>query len=217
MLAALRKKTKPLTYFLARPFVMLGIHPNIVSFLAIPLILIAAYFIYMKSYLIATFFVLLAVMMDFIDGAVAELTKKKSYFGNYFETMIDKYVEMILIASFSFHYPVLSSLALGFSLILSYAKPRVALVIITDNRDWPGIGEHADKFVIILLFMLLASFVPHIFGFDAIEMMLWVLIIVTFIGGVQRIIYAKKLIEEAQRKGKILPYLKKDAGHDAVE
>ena len=47
--------------------------------------------------------------------------------------------------------------------------------------------------------------------------MLWLLIIMTIIGGAQRILYAKKLIEEAERKGKILPYLKKDAGHKAIE
>ncbi|MEM4598723.1 MAG: CDP-alcohol phosphatidyltransferase family protein [Candidatus Diapherotrites archaeon] len=217
MLSQMRKKTKPFTYVLAKPFAMLNLHPNIVSFLAIPLILIAAYFIYAKSYLVALIFVLFATMMDFIDGAVAELTKKQSHFGNYFETMIDKYVDFILIASFSFHYPVLSAIAIGLSMISSYAKPRAALVIIADNRDWPAIGEHADKLIIVMFFMLLASFSPKIFGTDTIEIMLWLLIIVTFIGGIQRIIYAKKLIEEAERKGKILPYLKKGAGHDAVE
>ncbi|MCX8190485.1 MAG: CDP-alcohol phosphatidyltransferase family protein [Candidatus Diapherotrites archaeon] len=217
MLSQLRKKTKPLTYLLAKPFAVLNLHPNFVSFLAIPLIIIAAYFIYSKNYLIAAAFVLLATLMDFIDGAVAELTKKKSYFGNYFETMIDKYVDVILIASFSFHYPVLSAIAVGLSMISSYAKPRAALVIIADNRDWPAIGEHADKLIIIIFFMILASFMPKVVGIDVIAVMLWVLIVVSLIGGMQRIMYAKKLIAEAEKKGKILPYLRKGAGHNAVE
>lgn len=217
MLGQLRSKSKPLAYMLARPFAALNLHPNLVSFFGIPLILIAGYFIYTENYLPAAIFTLLAVLMDFIDGAVAELTKKKSYFGNYFETMMDKYVEMILLASFSFHFPVESVFALAFSFMESYAKPRVALVIITDNRDWPAIGEHADKFVLVIAFTFLAAFVPIIFGIETIRIMLWLLIVVTLIGGTQRILYAKKLIEEAERKGKILPYLKKDAGHEAVE
>jgi phosphatidylglycerophosphate synthase len=217
MLGQLRSKTKPLAFTLARPFAALRMHPNMVSFLGIPLILIAGYFIYHSNYLLAAVFTLLAITMDFIDGAVAELTKKKSYFGNYFETMMDKYVEMILLASFAFHFPVESVFALAFAFMESYAKPRVALVIITDNRDWPAIGEHADKFVLIISFLFLAAFVPVILGVETLRLMLWLLIIMTIIGGAQRILYAKKLIEEAERKGKILPYLKKDAGHKAIE
>jgi len=202
---------------LAKPFAVLGVHPNIVSFLGIPLALVAGYFIYSGNYLLASIFALLAITMDFIDGAVAELTKKKSYFGNYFETMMDKYVEMILLGSFVFVFPFESVFALGFSLMESYAKPRVGLVIITDNRDWPAIGEHADKLSLIIIGLLLASFVPAIFGIETLRIVLWLLIAMTIIGGVQRILYAKKLIEEAERKGKILPYLKKDAGHKAIE
>jgi len=217
MLGRLRGKTKKLAFILAKPFAVLGIHPNIVSFLGIPLALIAGYFIYSGNYLLAGLFALLAITMDFIDGAVAELTKKKSHFGNYFETMMDKYVEMILLGSFVFAFPFESVFALGFSLMESYAKPRVGLVIITDNRDWPAIGEHADKLSLIIIGLLLASFVPAIFGIETLRIVLWLLIAMTIIGGAQRILYAKKLIEEAERKGKILPYLKKDAGHKAIE
>ncbi len=217
MLAKFRDKSKGLAYALAKPFAILHIHPNIVSFLGVPLALIAGYFIYNSSFLLASVFALLAVSMDFIDGAVAELTHKKSYFGNYLETMMDKYVEMILIGSFVFHFPVESVFALGFSLMESYAKPRAALVIITDNRDWPAIGEHADKLSLIIIGLFIAHFLPKIFGLETLRIVLILLIIMTVIGGTQRILYAKKLIEEAERKGKILPYLKKDAGHKAIE
>ena len=197
MLAKFRDKSKGLAYALAKPFAILHIHPNIVSFLGVPLALIAGYFIYNSSFLLASVFALLAVSMDFIDGAVAELTHKKSYFGNYLETMMDKYVEMILLASFAFHFPVESVFALAFSFMESYAKPRVALVIITDNRDWPAIGEHADKFVLIISFLFIAAFFPVVLGIETLRLMLWLMIIMTLIGGAQRMLYAKKLIEEA--------------------
>ena len=71
--------------------------------------------------------------------------------GNYFETMIDKFVDFIMLGSLCVFYPLASVLALGTSMISSYAKPRVGLIIVTDNRDWPAIGEHADKLIVLLL------------------------------------------------------------------
>ncbi len=217
MLGKLRKKTKPLPVFLAKPFAAIGIHPNIVSFLGMPLALIAAFFIFQQHYLLALLFVVLAITMDLIDGSVAKLSGKKSYFGNYLETMIDKYVEFFLFAGFVFAYPLETVLVVGFSLIESYAKPRVALVIIADNRDWPAIGEHADKMVLLMAGLIASSFFPKIIGFQTMRLFLWLIIGMVFIGGIQRILYAKKLIRNAAKKGTILPYLKKGLGHKPIK
>lgn len=217
MLGKHREKTKAFSSIIAKPFIWLKIPPNIVSMLGILLALIAAYFIYLQEYLLAAIFGALAISMDFIDGTVAQKLGKKSYFGNYFETMIDKYVEVILFASLAFHFPIESALLVGLSLIESYAKPRVALVIITDNRDWPAIGEHADKLALFLIGLVTAEFFPIVQGVKTMQAVLTVMILMVLVGGIQRILYAKKLIKEAKEKGKILPYLKKGAGHKPVE
>ncbi|MCX6803167.1 MAG: hypothetical protein NTY48_01200, partial [Candidatus Diapherotrites archaeon] len=95
-------------------------------------------------------------------------------------------------------------LALGFSMVSSYAKPRVALIIITDNRDWPAIGEHADKLVIVLVGLLLAFA-----GLNILWILLYFIAAIGLIGTLQRIAYAKGLITEAEKKGSLLPYIKK--------
>jgi phosphatidylglycerophosphate synthase len=217
MLGKTRPLTKSLTFILAKPFVWLRMPPNFVSFLGIPLALCAAYFIFYQQYLFAFVFSLLAILMDFIDGSVAEQQGRTTYFGNYFETMMDKYTEVILLASFAFHFGIESALAVGLSLMESYAKPRAALVVIADNRDWPAIGEHADKLALFLIGLLLASFEPAINGIPTMKIVLWILIAMVTVGAIQRMFYAKKLIGEGEKKGTILPYLKKKAGHDAVE
>ncbi len=217
MLGRTRPKTKKLTALLAKPFVWLRVPPNVVSFLGIPLALCAAYFIYWQNYLPAFAFTALAILMDFIDGSVAEQLGKTTYFGNYFETMMDKYTEVIILASFAFQFPVESALAVGLSLMESYAKPRAALVVIADNRDWPAIGEHADKLVLLLTGLLIASFYPSIGNVKTMQVVLVILIAIVTIGGIQRILYARKLIDEGKKKGSILPYLLKNAGHRAVE
>lgn len=217
MLGIARPKTRKLTGMLAKPFVWLRVPPNLVSFLGIPLALIAAYFIFFQQYLYALAFAFLAILMDFIDGSVAEQLGKKTYFGNYFETMMDKYAEVILLASFAFHFPIESALAVGLSLMESYAKPRAALVVIADNRDWPALGEHADKLALLLVGLFIAAFYPVVYGIETMRAVLVILIAMVSIGGIQRIFYAKKLIKEGEKKGKILPYLLKDAGHKAIE
>jgi archaetidylinositol phosphate synthase len=205
MISKLRSKTKTFAKVLAWPFIKLKISPNMISVLGLILALIGAYFVTQQQWLFAFVFFLLAPTMDLIDGTVARALKKQSNWGNYFETMIDKLVDFTMIASFVFIpiYSIPAILAVGFSLISSYAKPRVALIIITDNHDWPAIGEHADKLILILLALLLASF-----NFVYIEYFLSLIALISAIGIIQRMLYAKKLIKEAEKKGNLLPYIK---------
>jgi len=206
MLSIFRKSTKSLANLLAKPFIFLKISPNIVSLLGLVFALIGAFFVAKQDWLFAFIFFILAPTMDLIDGAVARATKKQSNWGNYFETMVDKLVDFVMIGSFACvpSLAIASVLALGFSMISSYAKPRVALIIITDNRDWPAIGEHADKLVIVLLGLLLAYL-----GYNYLSEMLYLVAIISCIGAFQRMYYAKKLIKEAEKKGTLLPYIKK--------
>jgi phosphatidylglycerophosphate synthase len=140
-----------------------------------------------------------------VDGTVARALKKASPWGNYFETMLDRFVEFVLLGSFVFIFPLGSILALGFSMLVSYAKPRVGLIIITDNRDWPGIGDHADKLVLMMIGLVCASL-----GFVfVIEYVLYIIAFISLIGALQRMNYAHKLILEAEKKGTLLPYIKK--------
>jgi len=206
MLSVLRSKVKPFARVLAKPFVFFRIDPNLISVFGLVLALIGAFFVTQENWLFALVFFVLAPTMDLIDGEVARSIGKRSNWGNYFETMIDKFVDFVMIGSFVF-IPVLAVpavLALGFSMISSYAKPRVALIIITDNHDWPAIGEHADKLIIILVALLLAAL-----GMNIIGILLYFIAIIGCVGSLQRIAYAKKLLIEAERKGNLLPYIKK--------
>jgi len=209
MISKLRGKIGFLQNPLAWPFIKLRISPNDISVIGLILALIGAYFVYEQNWILAFIFFLLAPTMDLIDGTVARALNKRSNWGNYFETMIDKFVDFAMLGSFIFIYPLASVLALGFSMLSSYAKPRVALIIITDNRDWPAIGEHADKLVIVLAMLLLASFgITNLFGISIIECGLYLIALIAFIGTLQRMSYAKKLIVEAEKKGTLLPYIK---------
>jgi archaetidylinositol phosphate synthase len=209
VLSGIRKSLKPFVEFVASPFAKLGIDPNILSFVAVPLAFISGYFIASGVFFLAFIFAVLSVSIDLFDGAVARLQNRQSLFGNYIETIIDKVVEIVLFISCSFVHPFAAASALGFSMLVSYAKPRVALVIITDNRDWPGVGEHSERMILLVSGLLLSSFGINFSGVSALELFLWAIAIVSFVGFITRIFFAKTLIEKAEKNGDILPYLKK--------
>ncbi|MFA5763866.1 MAG: CDP-alcohol phosphatidyltransferase family protein [archaeon] len=209
MISKLRERIGFLQNILAWPFIKLKISPNAISVIGLVLALIGVYFVTRQNWLLAFVFFLLAPTMDLIDGTVARALNKKSNWGNYFETMIDKIVDFAMLGSFVLFFPVASVLAVGFSALSSYAKPRVGLIIITDNHDWPAIGEHADKLLIILLVLLCASFgFTSLFGYNVIEIGLYLIALISGVGAIQRIIYAKKLIKKAEKEGTLLPYIK---------
>lgn len=208
MFSVLRKHSGKAIKLLASPFIMLKIPANIVSISGIIFAVIAVYNIYFQNYFVGFIFSVLAVIPDLIDGTIARELNQDSPWGNYFETIIDKIVMSMLIGSLVFANPLLGMLALGFSWLVSYAKPRAGLVIVTDNRDWPGIGEHSDKLVLFLAGLLSANFYPSILGFKTLAITSIAIFVIAFIGSIQRILYAKKLILKAEKNGFLLPYLK---------
>ncbi|MCR4368860.1 MAG: CDP-alcohol phosphatidyltransferase family protein [archaeon] len=209
MLGSFRPKLKEFTELIATPFARLGVAPNFFSFSGAVLAIVAAYFIYMQDFPSAFIFSLLAVCVDLFDGEVARIQKKDSLWGNYFETIIDKLVETILFIGAAFVFPIAAIFALGLAMLASYAKPRVALVIITDNRDWPGLGEHSDRMLLFVFGLFGQIFFAGAEFISPFELSLYLVALISAVGFVQRALYAKKLISEAQANGSVLPYLKK--------
>lgn len=208
MLGSLRPYLRELTTTVARPIARTGIAPNALSFLAVPIAGAAGLLEMHRQFGPALVLAALALSIDLIDGRVAELQGRKSLFGNYFETLVDRMVDILLLAPLVLHYPVASVLALSLSMLVSYAKPRVGLVIITDNRDWPALGERPERVLLLLLGLLLSAFGLQVAHMDALELCLWITALLTLAGTVQRILYARNLIEEAEREGTVLPYLR---------
>ena len=86
------------------------------------------------------------------------------------------------------------------SLILSYAKPRVSQIVNIKDVDWPGIGGKFDRRLIFFLSLIIAYFLPSFNAigksFDTLSILLYLLAFIVFIGGIQRMYFAKKIIEK---------------------
>lgn len=177
------------------------INPNVVTLSAILFALLSAYYIVQGRYISAIAFMLIAGLVDIIDGNIARVQKRATPFGNYLDAMVDKYVEIIIYAGFALSgYAIPAFFAITGSLIISYAKPRLAIVIPADNHDWPAIGERADRFVILLLGMLISLALPTVSGYGTLTATLWTVALITNVGALQRMRYADKLIEKHAAK-----------------
>ncbi len=191
MISQLREPIRPLRAALAKPLVMLGVHPNWVTLAAIPLSAMAAWFTYKGCVAWALFFTFLAAAMDFLDGEVARLQGRETDFGNYLEALVDRWVDGVLLLGFWSEHALAAGLGIILSNLVSYSKARLGLVIPTDNRDWPGLGDRSDRLILLLLAVALGT--HHRWCGP----LLWLLVAISLIGCCQRALHARRLIEAA--------------------
>ena len=192
MLGQLRKAFEPLKMAVARPLASIGTPPLLITALGLLLSLISAYLVRHHQPLWAPYLALAGASTDLIDGAVARLQGKVTPLGDYAEAITDRLVEITLFLGLAPFYPQWVPYALAASLFISYCKPRVALVIKADNHDWPGMGDHVDRMV-----FLLVAYLTHSWGWTGCTAgCLALLTLVATVGAGQRLIYARKLINE---------------------
>lgn len=195
----LRKKLENRLEVISSLIARTGINPNVFSSIALVWAVLAAYFIanmYMVSGLI---FVILASIWDALDGSLARVSYKVTKFGNYLDAMIDRYVEIIILLGFAFSgFWIESFLVVSGSLLVSYTKARTALVVPIDNRDWPAIGERFERLLLLVIAIMISIFLPDFtileFKISTISFFLYLIAAIVYIGSVQRIFYAKNII-----------------------
>ena len=139
-----------------------NISPTFFSFLGLLFSFFSAFF-YINAlngnfYLfLATLFLLLSGFFDTIDGAVARVSKKTTLFGAYIDSVLDRYVDIIIGTSFIIGK--LCSFFWGFfyiigALMVSYTRARAESIGI--NLGGIGIAERGERIILLLLFSLIA-------------------------------------------------------------
>lgn len=200
LIPCLRKTFSPITNLTGSFIGKSRLSPDIFTMMSLLWASASAVMVAGHSYLWGSLFVLISGAWDGIDGSVARCQNRVTGFGNYLDAIIDKYVEAIICAGFVFGgYAAEAFFVISGSLILSYAKPRTAIVISIDNHDWPAMGDRADRFVLIILTLLLGKFIPGINlaskHLSTVSIMLCVTAAIIYAGSIQRVLYAKKLIK----------------------
>ncbi|MBI2112374.1 CDP-alcohol phosphatidyltransferase family protein [Candidatus Woesearchaeota archaeon] len=190
----LREKTEKISSFFAQGLIKLRISPNMLTISSIFLALGAAYFLSKQRFGWGLLFVILASFWDVLDGSLARSSGKVTKFGNYLDAMIDRWVEVLFYFGLALAgFKIEAFLVATGSVIHSYAKARLALVIPTTNREWPAIGDRTDRLVLLIILLVIRSIIPSNALFSK---LLFAQATIIGIGIIQRMIYAHQVIKE---------------------
>lgn len=97
MLAGSRERTRKATDAIGRAVAKTGLSPNVLTLLQLVLTLPAAYLLWQGPLLWGGLAMLVAASLDFIDGAVARVTGRTSKVGGYLDSMVDRFVDLLLL------------------------------------------------------------------------------------------------------------------------
>ena len=173
------------------------IPPNVLTFGALVFAVPACWAIADGRYPLAVLFIILSGAVDLVDGCVARGLDRTTKFGSYWDAMIDRYVDCLLYLGFVLDgYELEAFLAMTGTLLTSYAKPRTAMVVAIYAQDWPTIGERAERFVLLLAGLVLATWVPTLGDWSTIGLVLWATALMAHVGAVQRILMTRWLVRK---------------------
>jgi archaetidylinositol phosphate synthase len=171
----------------------LGLSPNQVSILGIAFAVLSAitYWQWERHPLLlilAPLLMLASGLLDALDGALARLYKEATDFGGFFDSLLDRYADAIVICGI-----ILGGLtevswglaALVGSLLVSYARARAEAAGV--KMESVGLAERAERLVLLAL----ASFLSFVW-LDALCWGVLVLAVLTNLTVIQRAIYFRK-------------------------
>jgi archaetidylinositol phosphate synthase len=171
----------------------LGLSPNHVSILGIILAVLSAITYWQWKLdplllILAPLLMLASGLLDALDGALARTYGEATNFGGFFDSLLDRYADTVILCGI-----ILGGLtevswglaALVGSLLVSYARARAEAAGV--KMESVGLAERAERIVLLAL----ASF----FSFVWLDALCWgvlVLAVLTNLTVVQRAIYFRK-------------------------
>ena len=150
----------PLWEAMAQPLVRAGLSPNQVTGIGCALIvLVSGGYILHQNALIFGLTLAVAFAFDALDGAVARQRGMQSKLGGYFDAMVDRYQEMIVLGAIAWVTGLwaLAFLAFSGAILTSYAKARTAIEIPISNEAWPDFFERLERIIFTCVLLVLVG------------------------------------------------------------
>ncbi|MEM6693389.1 MAG: CDP-alcohol phosphatidyltransferase family protein [Pseudomonadota bacterium] len=145
---------------LARPLAKAGMTPNQVTAAGLVLIItVCGLYLWHGSLAIFGGSLALAFVFDALDGAVARQTGLSSKAGGYFDAMVDRYQELLVMAALGWgtgHW-VLCFLGFSGAMMVSYAKARTAIETPISNTAWPDLFERLERVIFLCVLLVVAG------------------------------------------------------------
>jgi phosphatidylglycerophosphate synthase len=164
-----RGKFDGLSKKIGKSFAKLGLSPNQWTLVSVIPAIASAYFIIQQEYIPAAALFIIAAFLDMVDGAVARATGKASAFGAYLDTMVDRYVEFLIVAALmyiaaqgmipSLFMPAVMWILLYYvgAIMTSYSKAAAKEKDLITKEIKGGLIERAERLLILFAGISLAS------------------------------------------------------------
>jgi CDP-diacylglycerol---glycerol-3-phosphate 3-phosphatidyltransferase len=165
-------------------FSKVGINPNILTFIGFAINVCAAYLFASGYFRWAGVTIFLAAIFDLTDGPVARLTKRVTPFGGFFDSVLDRYSDLILLIGLliyygrinRFWYVTLVAGAMIGAVMTSYTRARAENLIPSCKV---GFLERPERIVLILI----GAF------FDRMGPVLWVIVVLSNVTVIHRVLH----------------------------
>jgi CDP-diacylglycerol--glycerol-3-phosphate 3-phosphatidyltransferase len=181
---------------IVRGLALARIHPNVLTFIGLVINGAAAVLLASGRFIAAGLVMIAAGIFDMVDGRVARATNQVTLFGAFFDSVIDRYSDLVLLmgllvyyASINrFFYVVLTAVVMTGSVMVSYTRARAECVI---PKCKVGFMERPERMVLLILGALFNRMAP----------VLWVIAVIANITVIHRMLFTwrqTKLLDEAQ-------------------
>jgi CDP-diacylglycerol--glycerol-3-phosphate 3-phosphatidyltransferase len=170
------------------------ISPNALTFIGLVINIVAAFLFghanaanSNKMFFWAGAVIFGAGLFDMVDGRVARRTNQVTVFGSFFDSVIDRYSDVVLFFGLlcyygrinRFRYVVLTAFVMVTSLMVSYTRARAEALI---KKCKVGFMERPERIVLVIIGAVFNRW-------DAMAPVLWVLAVMSTITMVHRIVY----------------------------
>ena len=175
-----------LTYF--------HINPNLLTFTGVVISFWAAWHFGQGKFFTGALIVILAGLFDMLDGEVARVSRSETRFGAFYDSVIDRYSDIILLQGLMVWYArnamlgyvVLVGVVFMGAVMTSYARARAESLIPTCKV---GFMERPERIVLLILGGL----------FNRMEAVLWVLAVLGNWTVINRIYHTWKELPKPER------------------
>ncbi|MEI9812351.1 MAG: CDP-alcohol phosphatidyltransferase family protein [Acidobacteriota bacterium] len=172
------------------------IHPNVLTFFGLVINAWAAWLLAKGQFTAAGFVIIGAGLFDMVDGRVARETNRVTRFGAFFDSVLDRCSDMVLLIGMLVWYSsmnlpgyvVLTAIAMIACVMISYARARAENLIPTCKV---GFMERPERVVLVIIGALFNRMAP----------VLWVIAVLGNLTVIHRMIFTwqeAKRLEEAQ-------------------
>jgi CDP-diacylglycerol--glycerol-3-phosphate 3-phosphatidyltransferase len=169
------------------------IHPDALTFIGLVVNGMAAVLLAAGKFLTAGLVIIAAALFDMVDGRVARETNQVTAFGGFFDSVIDRYSDLVLLmgllvyyASINrFFYVVLTAVVMTGSVMVSYTRARAECII---PKCKAGFMERPERIVLFILGALFNRMAP----------VLWIIAVLANITVIHRMIFTWQQTKPAE-------------------